>query len=33
VRPRPAPLPRFQLPDAGKPPNVTVETGTIVSDS
>ena len=29
----PTPLPRFRMPDAGKPPNVTVETGTIVSDS
>jgi MFS family permease len=29
----PTPLPRFRMPDTGKPPNVTVETGTIVSDS
>jgi MFS family permease len=29
----PTPLPRFRMPETGKPPNVTVETRTIVSDS
>jgi MFS family permease len=29
----PTPLPRFRMPDAGRPPNVTVGTGTTMSDS
>ena len=29
----PTPLPRFRMPETGKPPNVTEETRTIVSDS